>query len=68
MAGALRCGGSAETSAAMLASACPGWRERLPARGQALLLLGGLRCVGGSVADFAGLAARRIAQLPKVPD
>ena len=64
----LRCGGSAGTWAAMLVSACPGWRERLPARGQAMLLLGDLRCAGGSVAEFAGLAARRIAQLPEVPD
>ena len=64
----LRCGGCAETAAAMMGGACPGWRDRLPARGQALLLLGNLRCAGGSEAEFASLAARRIAQLPKVPD
>ena len=64
----LRRGASAATPAEMLGSACPGWRERLPARGQALLLLHDVRCAGGSVSEFAALAARRIAQLPKVPD
>ena len=64
----LRCGGCAPTRATMLERACPGWTDRLPVSGQALLLLGELRCAGGSVADFARLVAQRIAQLPKVPD
>ncbi|CAK0832851.1 unnamed protein product, partial [Prorocentrum cordatum] len=36
--------------------------------GQTLLLLGDLRRAGGNATEFAASAARRIAQLPKVPD
>ena len=64
----LRCGASARAPAEILGSACPGWKERLPARGQATLLLGELRFAGGSGADFARIAARRLAELPKAPD
>ncbi len=62
----LRCGGSA--AADLKASACPGWSERMPAKGQAALLLGGCRRAGGSAADFQRLAAQRLAQLPAAPD
>ncbi|CAK0871689.1 unnamed protein product [Prorocentrum cordatum] len=64
----LRSSGSATSAAGLLGNACPGWRERLPARCQAALLLGELPCAGGSAEAFACLAAQRIAQLPKVPD
>ncbi|CAK0842583.1 unnamed protein product, partial [Prorocentrum cordatum] len=35
---------------------------------KALPLLHDVRCAGGSVSEFAALAARRTPQLPKVPD
>ena len=64
----LRCGCEAPRSDVLMASACAGWSPRLPPRAWGLLILGGLRRVGGSAASFEQLVRQRLAQLPAAPD